>query len=326
MASVSAKSRKPPREPHSALYVLGSATLSALVLGFTLFLLVRGFQWRAALTALRAEPGIEILSVERVGFFKKRLLGLRDPLAPTAESILRAHNIGPHSAEVVLTEYHSLNTPYARMREESEAAKFEGLRDSVLKAVGEFADATTRRREEDLEKITQMLFETRFPEAMKTVDLEWKEGAWHVRGELYAPQREAFVKEAPAYIIEGKLDFAHLVDLTASRFSILRQQIESPDLLAVDLDDQPVHLERMVRLVKDYDEVCTRSGVSLPQLRFELVASDPLALADRLGGIRKAILGPGQLAEDRFLGDLITPGPPGVRPRASLKLVLAPAP
>ena len=28
---------------------------------------------RAALAALRSEPGIEILSVERVGFFKKRL-------------------------------------------------------------------------------------------------------------------------------------------------------------------------------------------------------------------------------------------------------------
>ncbi|MBU6181075.1 MAG: hypothetical protein KGR69_15520, partial [Verrucomicrobia bacterium] len=179
MSQSSAKSAKPVREPRSTLYVLGSATLAALILGLTFFLLVRGFQWRAALADLRAEPGIEILSVERAGFFRKRLLGLRDPLAPSAESILLKHNIGPHSAEVVLTEYHSFNTPYATQREEAAAARFEALRDSVLTAVGTFADAAMRKREEDLEKITRMLFEARFPEAMKTVDLEWKDGAWH---------------------------------------------------------------------------------------------------------------------------------------------------
>ena len=101
------------REPKSTLYVLVSATVAAIILGMTIFLLVRGFQWRAALADLRAEPGIEILSVERLGFFKKRLLGLRDPLAQTAESILRKNNISPHTAEVILTEYHSLKTPYA---------------------------------------------------------------------------------------------------------------------------------------------------------------------------------------------------------------------
>jgi hypothetical protein len=64
-----------PREkvpgPRSTLYIFGSAVMAALVLGITLFLLVRGFQWRGALADLRAEPGIEILSIERVGFFKR---------------------------------------------------------------------------------------------------------------------------------------------------------------------------------------------------------------------------------------------------------------
>ncbi|MDF1862977.1 MAG: hypothetical protein P1U87_22360, partial [Verrucomicrobiales bacterium] len=68
-------------ESKSTLYVVTSACLAAIVLGFTVFLLIRGFQWRGALAELRTEPGIEILSVERVGFFKKRLRGLRDPLA-----------------------------------------------------------------------------------------------------------------------------------------------------------------------------------------------------------------------------------------------------
>lgn len=326
MSQSAAKSASPAREPRSALYVLGSATMAALILGLTLFLLVRGFQWRAALAALRAEPGIEILSVERVGFFKKRLLGLRDPLAPTAESILLKHNIGPHTAEVVLTEYHSLNTTYAKLREEAEAAKFEELRASVLKAVGEFADAATRKREEDLEKITRMLFEARFPDAMKTVDLEWKEGGWYVSGELYAPERGVFVRESPAYIVEGSLDFAGLVDLTAERTSTLRQQIESPNLLAVDLDDQPVHLDRMVRLVQDYDEVCTRSGLPKPRLQLEFVAADPAAVLTRLAGIREALTGPNRILSERFMENLATPAAPSDIPRASLKLVLLPAP
>jgi len=320
------KPTREPREPRSTLYVLGSATMAALVLGLTLFLLVRGFQWRAALAALRAEPGIEILSVERVGFFKKRLLGLRDPLAPTAESILLKHNIGPHTAEVVLTEYHSLNTPYAKEREDAETKRFEDLRDTVLKAVGGFADAATKKREEDLEKITQMLFEARFPEAMKTVDLEWRDGAWFVKGELYAPQREAFVEEAPAYVVEGELDFDGLVDLTASRTSDLRRQIESPDLLSVDLDDQPVHLDRMVRLVRDYDEVCGRSGLTIPRLQLELVAADPVPAMERLAAIKNSLMGPDRIAADRFLADLAKPGDAKEPPRASLKLVLLPEP
>jgi hypothetical protein len=325
MSQSSAKSAKPVREPRSTLYVLGSATLAALILGLTFFLLVRGFQWRAALADLRAEPGIEILSVERAGFFRKRLLGLRDPLAPSAESILLKHNIGPHSAEVVLTEYHSLNTPYATQREEAAAARFEALRDSVLTAVGTFADAAMKKREEDLEKITRMLFEARFPEAMKTVDLEWKDGAWHASGELYAPQREVFVRESPRCIVEGTLDFEGLVDLTAERTSTLRHQIESPDLLAVDLDDQPVHLERMIRLVRDHDEVCERSGLPKPRLQLEFAAADPASVLTRLAGIRSGLTGPGGIDPGRFLDDLAKANGAGA-PRASLKLVLLPPP
>jgi hypothetical protein len=161
---------------------------------------------------------------------------------------------------------------------------------------------------------------------MKTVDLEWKEGDWYAKGELYAPEREVFVKEAPAYVVEGGLDFDQLVDLTASRTSTLRQQIESPDLFAVDLDDQPVHLDRMVRLVKDYDEVCERSGLNKPRLQLELVAADPAPAMERLTAIKKSLLGPARLPEERFLADLATPGEAGTPAKASLKLVLLPTP
>ena len=239
--------------------------------------------------------------------------------------IAQRHNIGPHAAEVELAEYHSLNTPYARQREAAETARFDSLREDVLTAVGEFAEAASRQREEDLEKITKLLFETRFPEAMKTVDLEWRDGAWHAKGELYAPEREAFVAEAPSCIVEGELDFGGLVDLTAARTSVLGQQIEGPDLLAVDLDERPVHLERLVRLVRDYDEVCERSGLPKPALRLELLAADPSASLPRLAELKAAIAAPGAIPRDRFQDDLVRKGEPGADPKASLKLV-PPAP
>lgn len=314
------------RESGSTLYIFGSAAMAALILGLTIFLLVRAFQWRAALADLRAEPGIEILSVERVGFFKKRLLGLRDPLAPTAESILQKHNIGDHAAEVVLTEYHSLNTPYGLEREKSELARFDDLRKSLLAAVGEFAAATTAKREEDLERITQMLFQARFPEAMKTVDLEWKDGAWFVKGELYAPAHDVFVKESSAYIVEGELKFDHLVNLTESRTSSIRADLESTDLFTVDLDGVYVNLDRMRRLVADYDTVRRNSGLTEPRLQLEIAAADPASVVDRVAAVKKGLTGPGGIAEARFLPDLAREQPAGQAPKAFLKLIPVPGP
>lgn len=323
--SASDPAREAP-ESMSTLYVFFSAALAALILGMTIFLLVRGFQWRAALADLRAEPGIEILSVERVGFFKKRLLGLRDPLAPTAESILRKRNIGSNSAEVVLTEYHSLNTPYAIQREKSEAARFDELKNSLIAAVGEFAATTTAKREQDLEKITQMLFEARFPEAMKTVDLEWKEGAWWVKGELYAPEHKVFVAESPTYIVEGELKFDGLVNLTESRTSSIRQDIESTDLFTVDLDGNFVHLDRMRRLASDLDLVCRNSALPEYKFQLELLAADPVGIADRVTKLKEGLTGEDGIRKERFLADLARESPAGEAPKVFLKLIPVPLP
>ncbi len=277
------KPASPPQR--STLYIVCSAGVAAIILGLTLFLLIRGFQWRGALADLRAEPGIEILSVERVGFFKKRLLGLRDPLAPTAESYLRKHHIGDHAADVVLTEYHSLNTPYALQRDDAQADEVKTIRDELVQTVGQFAEELKKKREADLEKITQMLFEARFPEAMKTVEIEWRDGAWHVAGELYAPDREVFVAESSPYIVEGELDFSGLVNLTETKTKALRQDIETTNLLETDLDGTLVHLERVRRLVLDLDEVCERSGLPLPALQLTLSNPDVPERAQILGGL-----------------------------------------
>lgn len=293
-----------PDEPKSTLYVVSSALMAAIVLGFTAFLLVRGFQWRGALAELRAEPGIEILSVERVGFFKKRLLGLRDPLAPSAEAILLKHNIGPHSSEVVLTEYHSLNTPYASQRSESKAAELKEIRDSLVESVSEFAKSISEKREADLEKITQMLFEARFPEAMKTVDIEWRNGDWYAEGELYAPDREQFVAAAPDYIVEGELDFGNLLNLTETKTSALREDIESTNLLETNMDDEFVHLERIIRLVGDYDLVCEKSNLPSPALQLEIrIAESGENLLERM---LEELLASGELPSSRFLPEGIT--------------------
>jgi hypothetical protein len=47
---------------------------------------------------------------------------------------------------------------------------------------------------------------------------------------------------------------------------------------------------------------------------------------ERLAAIKKSITGPDRLPEDRFLADLAKPGEAGTEARASLKLVLLPAP
>jgi hypothetical protein len=82
----------------------------------------------------------------------------------------------------------------------------------------------------------------------------------------------------------------------------------------------------MVRLVKDYDEVCERSGLSAPRLQLELVATDPAPAMERLTAIKKSLSGPDRLPEKRFLADLAKQGNAGTPARASLKLVLLPTP
>ncbi len=311
----------PPPATRSTLYVVLSAALAAFVIGLTLFLLVRGFQWRAALADLRAEPGIEILSTERVGFFKKRLRGLRDPLAPSVESILARHGIGPWSCELALAEYHSLNTAYAAQRSAEEAARYEGLRDSLIKAIGEHAESLAKQREADLEKITQMLFEARFPEAMKSVDIQWQDGTWFVHGELYAPEREAFISASPDYIVTGKLDYSGLIDLTTTRGTALRADIESTNLLATDPDGNLAHLDRVKRLVSDYDEVCVRSGLPQPALRLEHHGPRSPQAAE----VKTALTGTNGLNAARFLPDVTLPEA-APQPTAKLALVLAARP
>jgi len=282
------------------LYIGASATLAAVILVFTLFLLIRGFQWRAALADLRAEPGIEILSIERSGFFKKRLLGLKDPLAPSPETFLRKHNIGPRSFELILTEYHSLNTPYEIQRKESDEASVEKLKESLIEAVAAYTEKMQKQREEDLEKITQMLFDTKFPEEMKSVDIEWRDGRWMVAGELFEPVHSGFVEAAPAALLEGEIDFSELTNLTETRTASLGEQISSTNLLTTDLDGEFTHVDQVIRLLADYDEVCEISRIPAPRLRLEIVSPDERQEDLRIASLWKELTVDGEIDPKRF--------------------------
>lgn len=320
--SDSRKTTDETRQTKSTGYVVGAAALAALVLGLTVFLFVRGFQWRNALAELRAEPGIEILSVERVGFLKKRLLGLRDPLAPLPETFLRKHNIGPLSAEVILTEYHSLNTKYAAEREKQRRSTIEDMREVMVAAVADFSNTMDAKREEDLERITKMLFEARFPDAMESVDIEWKDDHWLVKGELYAPAHEKFVSNAPDYVVEGELDFTQLINLTESKTAALQAEIESTNLFSSDLDGEFVHIERVIRLVSTYDEVCRISGIPRPRLQLNAVGFS----TNLIKKVKQHLTKADHMSPNRFLPDRSDQADGQERAFASLKIVPSPKP
>lgn len=295
-------------EPKSNTYVIASACIAAIILGLTMFLLVRAFQWRAGLAALRAEPGIEILSIKRAGFFKKQLFGLKDPLAPTAESILEKHNIGPHRAIITLTEYHSLNTPYARQREEKRESEFRELKETLMTAVGDFASTLTEQRETDIEKITQMLFDAKFPEEMKTVEIRREDGNWIVEGELYKPILDDFMKEAPGYLVDGELISENLGNRTESRLSSLREEIHATDLSKRNLDGELVNVERIQRLIRDFDKVCDASLLPLPRIRLESNGSLSNREAAILDEILDQIVANDGISKSRFLPSAVETG------------------
>lgn len=268
---------KAVKERRTGFQLIAVASGCALVLVFVLFLMVQNYQWQNAIAQIRSEPGIEILSVESAGLFRKRIVGLRDPLAKNVSEILAKNRIDPAKVEIFLTEYHSLNTPFAKQRKEQSDTNTTALRNSLVKAVGEFMENTDSKREEDLEMITRRLFDIRFPEEMKTVELECKNRVWHVKGELLEPAYSQFKAEAPKLIFNGKLHFDKLKNLTEIKTSSLRKGIESLDLFARSQEDGSlVYLPRIQRLISDYDAVCEASKIPLPALQI-LIRTDDLS-------------------------------------------------
>lgn len=246
------------------------STICSLVLGITVFGLARETQWRAAIDALRAEPGIEVLDVESMGFFRKRISGLRDPLAPSPWKILEPHQIGPGSVELFLTEYHSLNTPYAKAREEESRLENGKLHENLVKVVTEFSDTLREQSDKDFEKLSKLVLEARFPKELGSVDVRFQDGIWVLEGSLFEPVYSNFVSAVPDYLVRGDLRTADLVNRTETETKELQALIESLDLFETNQDNQLVHLPRLCRLLKDYDRVCEISQIPLPRIRIEI--------------------------------------------------------
>ncbi|MEM9281600.1 MAG: hypothetical protein AAGA96_07240 [Verrucomicrobiota bacterium] len=292
-----------PDSKRSISYVVGSSVLSAFILGATIFFLVRGFQWNSALNDLRAEPGIEVMRVERLGLVKRRLVGLKDPLAPSVENLLRKNGIAPHTVQLDLADYHSLNTPYSAEREAQRARETSDLKNTLIEANAEFTEAIHAQRNEDIDRMTRLLFESKFPEAMESIDLTRTESGWKASGELYAPLLNRFVDLAPNYTLGGSVDTSGLVDLTYRRLTQLSADISRFNLFDTDLDGHFVHVARMGRLVEDYDEICDQSELPRPSLRLEIHSARPESLRERIEAVRSQLHSEGNLAAERFQGD-----------------------
>ncbi len=312
------------QEKRVTVQLIVSAVGCALVLGLTIFALVQSFQWRSALAQIRSEPGIEILGVEKVGLFKKRIVGLRDPLAKNVSEILANSGIDPANVEVFLTEYHSLNTPFGKERKVQMESDNGALRDSLVAAVGEFMKNSDNRRDTDLEKITRRLFEIRFPEEMKAVKLDYKNSAWWAEGELLEPAYSKFKTEAPKYIFTGELHFDKLKNLTKTETSLLREGIESLNLFARSKEDGSlVYLPRIRRLVSDYDSVCEDSGIPLPRFQIQIQTDDLPAHREEIESIESALGEIDSVNIERFFPySAISPDDNTSETRGTLNLIL----
>ena len=284
----------------SNLSMASVAILAALVLGGSIFFLIRGFQWRGALSDLRAEPGIQVLAVRTIGPLKKQVLGMRDPLAPNPHKILQKHNISPNRVDFQLAEYHSLNTPYGRQREEQRARDMAELRGKVIKVVGTLSEESRRLREDELGKISQLLLEMRFPEAMKKLNLQYNDEVWYADGELLANEFEEFKTQAPRYILNGKVDFDNIGNYTQAKSDALVAGIESPNLLDKDYSGEPAHVQRLARLIREFDALCAKSGLAQRRIQLVVQSNDPAGIDRDVNRIADKLTDAAQLSQTRI--------------------------
>jgi OOP family OmpA-OmpF porin len=128
------------------------AVLLVLAAGLWIFMSLRGrARWNGYLDALRAEPGVVVVSAGREGR-RHAVSGLRDPLARDPASLLAAHGVDPSDVAARWELYQALDPPIVRARAAQLLAPPPGVsldvRDGVLTLGGtapvEWIDATMR--------------------------------------------------------------------------------------------------------------------------------------------------------------------------------------
>jgi hypothetical protein len=108
------------------------------------------------------------------------------------------------------------------------------------------------------------------------------------------------VEAAPAALLEGEIDFSELTNLTETRTASLGEQISTTNLLTTDLDGEFTHVDQVIRLLADYDEVCEISRIPAPRLRLEIVSPDERQEDLRIASLWKELTVDGEIDPKRF--------------------------
>ncbi|MEO0416207.1 MAG: hypothetical protein AAF226_14765 [Verrucomicrobiota bacterium] len=184
------------------------AIIAALVLAIGAYLTFDNYRWNGAISALKAAPGIEVMAVQRIGPFSKRITGLRDvhPDAQNPEDILVANNIHPSSADLHFVDYHSLNTPFQEKRNQKFEERLDQLSKLIGDTVGELSQTQKTQRQSDLSKISQLLLELKYPEMMDRIKVENRQGSWRAIGDVTTADIELLTGEAAQYLMGGVVD------------------------------------------------------------------------------------------------------------------------
>jgi OOP family OmpA-OmpF porin len=120
--------------------VMAIAAIVLLAIGVWMFFTLRArSRWNGYVNALRAEPGLVVLSTGSAGG-KYVVTGLRDPLAPDPATLLPSHNLGPDAVDGRWELYQALHPSLVIARARQLLAPPGGvsleLKDGVLLAAG----------------------------------------------------------------------------------------------------------------------------------------------------------------------------------------------
>lgn len=127
-------------EGASPMLKILTASLAVLLLVCGILWLRAAWNWRSAVSAIRAEPGIVVTEAERAWFGANTLAGLRDPLAADPAALLAARGYGSTDVDVRMQPFASSDPAVVSRRAREllaapDSVQF-AVRDGVLVATG----------------------------------------------------------------------------------------------------------------------------------------------------------------------------------------------
>jgi hypothetical protein len=135
---------------------------------------------------------------------------------------------------------------------------------------------------------------------MKKLNLQYNDEIWYADGELLANEYEDFKAQAPKYILNGKVDFDNIGNYTQAKSEALIVGIETPNLLDKDYSGEPAHVQRLARLIREFDALCAESGLAKRRIRLVVESNDPAAIDRDANRIADKLTDAAQLSETRI--------------------------